>query len=118
VFCGGCLTAAGIGTVHYLTGPELTLSLFYLLPIMLTAWYVGLWAGVVIAFCCAGFWLLADLTVIDAFRRPLIPIVNETFRLLVFLIIAWITATLYKALTKQKVLISRVRSTIDLSFHW
>jgi diguanylate cyclase (GGDEF)-like protein len=123
VFCGGCLTAAGIGTIHYLAGPEMTLSLFYLLPIMLTAWYVGLWAGVAVAFCCAGFWLLADLTVIDAFRRPIIPIVNETFRLLVFLIIAWITATLHKALSKQKVLanidpltrISNRRAFFDLA---
>jgi diguanylate cyclase (GGDEF)-like protein len=123
VFCGCCLTAAGIGTVHYLTGPEMTLSLFYLLPIMLTAWYVGLWAGVVMAFFCTGFWLLADLTVIDTFRRPLIPIVNETFRLLVFLIIAWITATLHKALSKQKVLanidpltrISNRRAFFDLA---
>ncbi len=102
VFCGCCLTAAGISAVHYLTGPELTLSLFYLLPIMLTAWHVGLVAGVVLAFCCTGLWLLADLTVIDAFRRPVIPIVNETFRLVVFLIIAWITATLHKALVEQK----------------
>jgi diguanylate cyclase (GGDEF)-like protein len=123
VFCGCCLMAAGIGAVHYLTGPELTLSLFYLLPIMLTAWYVGLVAGVVIAFCCAGLWLLADLTVIDAFRRPVIPIINETFRLLVFLIIAWITATLHKALLKQKVLanvdpltrISNRRAFFDLA---
>ncbi len=123
MFCGGCLTAAGIGTVHYLTGPELTLSLFYLLPIMLVTWYVGLWAGVVMAFCCAGFWLLVDLAVIDAFRRPLIPVVNETFRLLVFLIIAWITATLHKALLKQKVLanidpltrISNRRAFFDLA---
>jgi hypothetical protein len=99
VFCGGCLLAAGIGAVQYLASPEMTLSLFYLLPIMLTAWYVGLWAGVAVAFCCTGFWLLADLTVIDAFSRHFIPIVNESFRLLVFLIIAWITATLHKALS-------------------
>jgi hypothetical protein len=50
VFCGCCLTAAGISAVHHLTGPELTLSLFYLLPSMLTAWYVGLVAWVVLAF--------------------------------------------------------------------
>ena len=123
VFCGGCLTAAGIGTVHYLTGPELTLSLFYLLPIMLVTWYVGPWTGVVMAFGCAGFWLLADLTVIDTIKRPVIPIVNETFRLLVFLIIVWITTTLHKALLKQKVLanidpltrISNRRSFFDLA---
>lgn len=123
VFCGGCLTAAGIGAVHYLTGPELTLSLFYLLPIMLVTWYVGPWAGVVMAFCCAGFWLLADLAVIDAFRRPIIPILNETFRLLVFLIIVWITAALHETLLKQKVLanidpltrISNRRAFFDLA---
>ncbi|MGD8845599.1 MAG: diguanylate cyclase, partial [Desulfobacteraceae bacterium] len=104
VFCGCCLTAAVIGAVHYLTGPEMTLSLFYLLPIMLSSWYVGPWSGVVMAFSCAGLWLLADWTVIDAFRRPVIPILNETFRLLVFLIIVWITTALHKALLKQKVL--------------
>lgn len=104
VFCGGCLAAAGIGTVHNLTGPQLTLSLFYLLPILLVTWYVDLWAGIVLAFCCTSLWLLADLTENDAFRRPVIPLVNEAFRLLVFLIIVWITAALHKALLKQKVL--------------
>jgi diguanylate cyclase (GGDEF)-like protein len=96
--------AAGIGAVQYLSSPEMTLSLFYLLPIMMTAWYIDLWAGAAVAICCTGFWLLADLTEINAFSRRAIPIVNETFRLLVFLIIAWITATLHKALSEQKAL--------------
>jgi diguanylate cyclase (GGDEF)-like protein len=123
VFCGCCLAAAGIGAVHYLTGPELTLSLFYLLPIMLTSWYVGLWAGMVMAFCCAGLWLLVDLTVIDAFRHPFIPLLNETFRLLMFLIVVWIATTLHKSLLRQKALanldpltrISNRRAFFDLA---
>lgn len=39
---------------------ELSLSLFYLLPVFLTAWYLGRAAGVIIILLTAGLWTLSD----------------------------------------------------------
>ena len=41
---------------------DLSLSLFYLLPVFLTAWYLGRAAGVIIILLTAGLWTLSDLT--------------------------------------------------------
>jgi diguanylate cyclase (GGDEF)-like protein len=95
-----CFTLAlGIGAVRYLTGPELALSLFYLFPIGLATWYGGMWIGVFMSLISALSWLAADIMMLDSFSSILIPFLNETFRLIVFLVVTYI--------------ISRLKTTID-----
>ena len=84
-FC--LILVSSIGVLRYLTGPELALSLFYLFPIGLTSWYVGRWSGVLISFASAVSWLIADLMMLNSFSKSVIPYVNESFRLIVFLIV-------------------------------
>jgi len=86
--CGLCLSMT-IGYIRYLTGPELALSLFYLFPIFLVTWHIGLWAGLTISFASAISWLIADVMMLHAFSSVLIPYINETFRLVVFIIITY-----------------------------
>jgi diguanylate cyclase (GGDEF)-like protein len=76
-----------IGVIRYHTGPELALSLFYLFPIALVSWQVGRWAGIVISIASTISWLVADLLMLSSFSNSFIPYLNETFRLIVFLII-------------------------------
>jgi diguanylate cyclase (GGDEF)-like protein len=100
-----CLLAAVfIGVIRFLTGPEFALSLFYLLPITLATWYSSRWAGVMVSLASAGSWLIADLHMLSGFSSPLIPYLNETFRLIVFLIITIILAKLKKSLDNHKAL--------------
>ena len=47
IFC--FILASAIGVIRYVTGPEWALSLFYLFPVGLSTWYVGMWAGVLIS---------------------------------------------------------------------
>jgi len=97
-------TCVVIGWIRFLTGPDLALSLFYLLPILAAVWYVGRTAGVLAAFCSAASWLVADLHMLHAFSNPRIPFINETFRLVVFLIIVFVADKLKRALEDQKAL--------------
>lgn len=90
------LLALAIGIIRYLTGPELALSLFYLLPIGLSTWYVGKWSGFFISLTSAMAWLIADLMMLNSFSNILIPFLNESFRLIVFLIV---TCILYRLKT-------------------
>jgi hypothetical protein len=38
-----------IGAVDYVTGPELSFSVFYLIPVAVVTWYVGKQSGVLAA---------------------------------------------------------------------
>jgi diguanylate cyclase (GGDEF)-like protein len=102
LFC--LLLAILIGVIRYLTGPEFALSLFFLFPIILGTWYVGRLAGVLLSLVSAFSWLMADLVMLHAFSSALIPFLNETFRLVVFLIITFILVKLKKAIDTHKAL--------------
>jgi diguanylate cyclase (GGDEF)-like protein len=49
-----------IGAVDYLTGYELSLSLFYLIPVSLLGWTAGKWWGMASALVTAVIWTVAD----------------------------------------------------------
>ena len=105
----GLIFTALVGVVRYLTGPEWALSLFYLVPISIAAWKVGRRAGVLMSFCGAISWLVADLMILDTFSIKAIPFINETFRLIVFLIITYYISRLRATLNMHKEL-SRIDS--------
>lgn len=45
-----CLIAvASLGLVDLLSGPDIGFSLFYLIPVVVAAWYVGRGPGVILA---------------------------------------------------------------------
>ena len=91
-----------IGVFRYLSGPELALSLFYLFPIALATWHVGRWAGISMSIASTMSWLAADLLMLSSFSNALIPYLNESFRLIVFLIISHIIFGLRTALEKHR----------------
>lgn len=98
----GLLLSIFVGVIRYFTGPEWALSLFYLFPICAVTWYVGRRAGILIAIISATSWLTADLMMKHTFSNTLIPFLNETFRLLVFLITTFVLSALKNALVNQK----------------
>lgn len=87
VFLIGLLLVVSIGSLRYLTGPELAFSLFYLFPICLVTWFAGRNFGIATSLAGALSWLFADVLMQDSFSHFLIPFINETLRLIVFLFI-------------------------------
>jgi signal transduction histidine kinase len=77
-----------IGLIDYVTGTELAVTIFYLIPIALGAWFVGPRTGRVLAFLSAGAWLLADVYGGHLYQSPIIPPWNAAVCLSFFLIIA------------------------------
>jgi len=98
----GLLLVLVIGVFRYLSGPELALSLFYLFPIAWATWHAGRWAGILMSLASTLSWLAADLLMLSSFSHALIPYLNETFRLIVFLIITHIIFGLKTALEKHR----------------
>jgi diguanylate cyclase (GGDEF)-like protein len=88
---------AAIGALSFVAGPELALPLFYVLPVVVAAWFAGLPMGIGIGVASAVFWLGVELT---QGPRPLPTIVaaNTGIRLACFFALAYFVATLSRAL--------------------
>ena len=85
-----CISILLLGVADYLIGPELSFSVFYIIPIMLAAWYGGKRAGYLAAIIAAGIWFCADLAAGNQYSTLLIPVWNSLVRLVFFLVILWL----------------------------
>src|SRR5207302_6840276 len=72
----GLVIVAGLGWMDFVTGPELTPLVFYLVPVVLVAWYAGRWPGAIVA-CAGGLaWMLADAVTHGEYSHWSIPYWN------------------------------------------
>ncbi len=49
-----------LGVIDYLSGPDLSVFIFYLIPVFLGTWFVGKGAGIALSVFSAAMWFLAD----------------------------------------------------------
>lgn len=90
-----------IGLLDYLTGFEVSFSIFYLIPIIWITWKESPYSGQWIALISAMVWLLADLLSGHQFSHVLIPFWNALMRLGVFMLVSVIIHKLRVALEYQ-----------------
>ncbi len=102
----GGILIAGIGSVDYLTGYEISFSLFYLIPISLLAWFVGRRFGIIASVFGAFVWLLAEIASGQSYSHPTIYFWNSSVRFGFFIIVTLLIAVLGKALKHEKELSS------------
>jgi diguanylate cyclase (GGDEF)-like protein len=98
-----------IGSVDFLSGYELGLSLLYLIPIFIAAWYVGKRAGCALALLSAAVWLLADRLAGKTYSHLLFHYWNAFIRFGFFLVAAMTLAFLKQSLERE-ILMARVDS--------
>lgn len=91
-----------VGVIRYNTGTEYALSLFFLFPIVFSTWYVGRGAGIIMSIFSSITWLIADLYLLSNLSDLHIPFINETFRLIVFLLVTYLVWGFKTALEAQK----------------
>lgn len=91
-----------IGAVDYVTGFEINLSLLYLIPIAILAWYAKLGIAVVIAVisACEGF--LADFWSGHIYNNALIPYWNALVWLGIFTLFVLLLHRLQEALETER----------------
>ena len=75
-----------LGLTDYLTGRELSFSIFYLVPISVAALACGLPWTVLVSLASAGTWMWADLAAGSVYSSPLIPFWNAVVRLGYFIL--------------------------------
>jgi diguanylate cyclase (GGDEF)-like protein len=99
------LAACGVlfvGTVDYLTGYEVSMSLFYLGPVAAAAWYAERWTGLAIAVLSCMSWYVADLAAGNQYSYAAIPFWNALVRLGFFLTTSLLVTALRKSLRGQQ----------------
>lgn len=89
----GFIQIALLGVIDFFTGYEISFSVFYLIPVTMTAWFAEKRAALVISVCSAVIWGLANYVAGEKFSNVLIPIWNASTRLGFFLLV---TALLIK----------------------
>ena len=91
-----------LGILDYLIGPDISFSVFYIIPIMLATWYGGKGAGLILAVVSAGIWLSADLAASSEYTSLLIPSWNTLVRLIFFVIIWRLLIIVHEHLTLEE----------------
>ncbi len=56
----GILGTLIVGAADHVTGPQIGLTIFYLIPVMFTTWFSGLWIGMAMSLVCGLTWLTAN----------------------------------------------------------
>jgi diguanylate cyclase (GGDEF)-like protein len=86
------LVGAWVGVADYVTGADLSFSIFYLAPVVLLAWRLGRRAGLAGSVAAAIVWYIVDRLSDGSPANPIIPIWNGFVRLGFFVIVATLTA--------------------------
>lgn len=91
-----------LGIVDYLTGNEITFSLFYLAPIVLLTWAVSRRAGLLASLLSALILFVAEIAATQTFSHPIVYIWNTLFRTVFYLIVTYLMAELQKARKEEQ----------------
>ena len=93
-----------VGFMDYITGIELSLSLFYLIPITMAAWALGKNAGLTVSVLCAIFWLTTNLLAGQFFLNIFIGVWNTLIRFGFYATVTILLAELRNALEEESLL--------------
>jgi signal transduction histidine kinase len=94
VWCLAAFLIVCIGVFSWISGPELSGSLLYLIPVLLVAHAAGFRSGVIAALLAAAIWFAADLRANTGQLHAFIPYWNALMRCGTFLVaVGLVTAT-------------------------
>lgn len=85
----GIVLLCAMGVLDFVTGPELSFSVFYLIPITVVSLRTDWKYGMLAALASAGIWLAMDIYTGPTYSHPLIPYWNALIRLCFFLIVVF-----------------------------
>lgn len=101
------LLLAAVAAMDYFSGDELSFSIFYLIPVAVSAWYAGRRSGMVACFICAVTWFAVERSSAYVYSHSAIPYWNAAVRLGFFVIVTQLLTRLHLALSIQTSLAQR-----------
>jgi diguanylate cyclase (GGDEF)-like protein len=91
-----------LGVIDYQTGGEISIAVFYLVPVALATWFIGRWAGVFISCLSGATWLITDWTTGPIYSHLLVLYWNSIVNLSFFLAFTFALSAVKKALEAAK----------------
>ena len=95
---------AWLGLLDYWTGPEISVSIFYLVPIALTGWVLGGRWAMGMAALATVIWFWADAVTGYSYASPLIPYWNAVIRFGYFIVVSYLLAFVRTTLERERTL--------------
>src|SRR5256714_10898845 len=102
VFVASLLLVILLGVVDYLNGPDISLLIFYVVPVLVAAWYAGRRAGYFVCVASGLAWLVGAYFTTGHFSHPLIAYWNVAVRLGSMLIRARLVASFKPSLEHER----------------
>jgi diguanylate cyclase (GGDEF)-like protein len=98
------VTIGLVGVLDYVTGTDISVALFYLFPVSIAAWWIGLRAGIACSVVSAAVWFLAnDFT--SALHVPvLLSFWNASIRLAFFVVVTLLLDRTHTMLQREQAL--------------
>lgn len=93
-----------VGYVDYATGFEVSFAFFYIVPVAVAGWWVGLGTALAVSVLSAGVWLLANWLAGDPLARSLVVYWNAATRLGFFVVVSVLLHRLRAALERERAL--------------
>ncbi len=92
-----------VGCADYFTGYEIAVSFFYLIPVLLVTWRVGLLHGLAVSFLSALAWFVSDYGFTGrVYAHPLIPYWNALVGLAFFIVSVLLLSRIRTLLQKEQ----------------
>ena len=91
-----------VGILNHMAGPEISSTIFYLIPIVLVTWFTRRSIGFIFSILSALTWLITDLTSGTTHFNSDIPYWNGVARLGSFFILTFVLSTLKNALRQEE----------------
>jgi signal transduction histidine kinase len=83
----GLILLVLIGLIDFLTGVEISFSVFYLIPISIVTWYTNKNLGLALSVLGTAMWVFADMQELSRYTSPAIPYWNGVVRFSFFTIV-------------------------------
>ncbi len=84
IVMGSLLIAIFIGLTDYLLGAEISLGVFYAVPVVAMCWFVGPRSALGVGALCIAIWITADAAAGIHYSRPWIPFLNGFYRFIFY----------------------------------
>jgi diguanylate cyclase (GGDEF)-like protein len=101
--CVGLAVVGLTGWLDHLTGPELSLSMFYLVPVAACAWWGGFAHGILLALAGAVAWHLVDAAHHPEIAAP-VGLFNGIVRFGMLVIVSSLVARLHVGIVRERLL--------------
>jgi PAS domain S-box-containing protein len=108
-----CGMVFAIGVIDSTTGPELSLSIFYLFPILVGSYYGGVTGGLALSLISIIAYMVADKILSIQYSTSAVPYWNAAVRLLFFAAVAYVVAKRKQAEDKLLQSEERFRLLVD-----